>query len=122
MALFDWIRRGPRATPVPIVWTVALNGDGAELVVEDGRGMRVRVRVRGARNVRVVPLGSGSHHAGTTGWQVALARADGDLLVGKPLDDWQSARELARLVCERTALPLDELSERLFSRVGQPLR
>ena len=69
--------------------------------------------------MRVVPLTGGNHHIQTSGWQVALGRADGDLLLGKPLADWQTARELARLVCERTELPLDELTERMFSRVGQ---
>jgi hypothetical protein len=68
-----------------------------------------------------VPLTGGDHHVGsrTAGWQVALARAEGDVLLGKPLADWQAARELARLVCERTRLPLDEMTERMFSRVGQ---
>ena len=59
---------------------------------------------------------------GSGGWQVALGRSDGDVLLGKPLADWQTARELARLVCEQTELPLDELTQRMFSRVGQYTR
>lgn len=120
MPLFDWLRRGPRTVAPPIAWTVTRSGD--ELTVADGRGAVVKVSVRAARTVRIVPLGSGSHHGGTSGWQVALARTDGDMLIGKPLAEWQSARELARLVCDRTELPLDELTERLFSQVGQPPR
>jgi hypothetical protein len=72
----------------------------------------------GARSVRVVPLTSGDHHSAGRGWQVALARPDGDVLLGGALPNWQSARELARQVCERTELPLDPLTEKLFSRVG----
>ncbi|HEX8966376.1 MAG TPA: hypothetical protein VF937_00755, partial [Chloroflexota bacterium] len=53
------------------------------------------------------------------GWQIALARADGDVLLGQPLSGWQTARELADQVCQATGLPLDELSQRLFSHVGQ---
>jgi len=67
--------------------------------------------------VRVVPLSAGSHHVQASGWQVALARGDGDVLLGPPLASWQSARELARQVCSATRLPMDELTERLFSRV-----
>jgi hypothetical protein len=47
------------------------------------------------------------------------ANPHGDVLVGKPQSDWRPARELARLVCEQAGLPLDELTEKLFSRVGQ---
>jgi len=50
---------------------------------------------------------------------VALAHPGGDVLLGKPMADWRPARELARLVCARTELPLDELTQKMFSRVGQ---
>jgi hypothetical protein len=94
--------------------------EGGDLVAEDGRGGVSRAPLAGARTVRVVPLMGGNHHTGAgAGWQVALARADGDLLLGKPMPDWQSARELARLVCATASLPLDELTEKMFSRVGQ---
>jgi hypothetical protein len=70
--------------------------------------------------VRIVPVGGGgSHHAAARGWQVTLGQSDGDVLLGTPLAEWQSARELARQVCEATQLPLDELTQRLFSRVGE---
>ena len=49
---------------------------------------------------------------------MTLACAEGDVLLGKPLADWRAARELARLVCDKAALPLDDLTQRLFSRVG----
>lgn len=73
------------------------------------------------RAVRIVPLTGGDHHMqqGRGGWQVALQRPDGDVLVGSPLQDWRAARELAQRVCEAAGLPLDELTERMFSRVGQ---
>ena len=73
----------------------------------------------GAQSVRVVPLTAGNHHSGTSGWQVALAHAEGDVLLGKPFADWQTARDVARQVCDRSGLPLHELTERMFSRVGQ---
>jgi hypothetical protein len=41
------------------------------------------------------------------------------VLMGNPLSDWQSARDLAFQVCEKAELPLDELTQRMFSRVGQ---
>ena len=89
-------------------------------MAEDGRGAINRVPLAGARTVRVVPLTGGDHHAGPgAGWQVALSRADGDVLLGKPMPDWQSARELASIVCDTARLPLDELTEKMFSRVGQ---
>ena len=94
--------------------------DAGEVVAEDGRGGAFRAALAGARSVRIVPLLGGDHHARAgAGWQVALARADGDVLLGKPMPDWQSARELARLVCNTASLPLDELTEKMFSRVGQ---
>ena len=121
VGLFDWIgqrRRGTRAADSPrLAWHVYR--DGGDVVAEDGRGAINRVPLAGARAVRVVPLTGGDHHAGPgAGWQVTLARAEGDVLLGKPLADWRAARELARLLCEKTALPLDELTQRLFSRVG----
>jgi hypothetical protein len=35
------------------------------------------------------------------------------------MQDWRPARDLARQVCEAAELPLHELTERMFSRVGQ---
>jgi hypothetical protein len=100
------------------VWNVYR--EAGDVVAEDGRGATYRVPLTGARSVRVVPLTGGDHHAGSRGgWQVALARADGDVLVGTPLSDWRPARDLARLLCDKTELPLDELTEAMFSRVGQ---
>lgn len=69
--------------------------------------------------MRIVPLTGGNHHANSGGWQVALGRADGDVLLGTPLPDWQVAHALARQVCTATELPLDELTRRMFSKVGQ---
>jgi hypothetical protein len=116
--LFDWMRR-PRPGPDQdgVTWDVRLDGD--LLLIESSRGETVfHASTAGARCVRVVPLSRGSHHVGASGWQVALGRGDGDVLVGKPLSSWQRARDLARAVAEKTALPMDELTERLFSRVG----
>jgi hypothetical protein len=68
----------------------------------------------------VVPLTGGQRHTDLrSGWQVALARVDGDVLVGKPMADWRSARDLANAICDKAGLPLDELTEKMFSRVGQ---
>jgi hypothetical protein len=121
VGVFDWIRgrRGSRPADSPrVVWHVYT--DGGEVVAEDGHGVANRAPTAGVRSVRVVPLTGGDHHARAgAGWQVALARADGDVLLGKPMPDWESARELARLVCETSGLPLDELTEKMFSRVGQ---
>jgi hypothetical protein len=116
--LFDWsgwTRR--RQPPQPIAWQVHRDGDN--VVAEDGRGGVFRAALGGARSVRIVPLSAGSHHAATSGWQVALAHADGDALLGTAVADWRSARDLAQLVCERTGLDLDEMTQRMFSRVGQ---
>ena len=67
-----------------------------------------------------MPLTGGNQHAHIgSGWQVALARPDGDVVLGKPMSDWRLARDLAQLVCEQTELPLDELTQKMFSRVGQ---
>ena len=120
MGLFDWLKRGGSREPAaPIVWQVSREGD--ELTVEDGRGKRVTVSMGGARFVRVVPLTGGQAHvaAQSAGWQVALSRSEGDMLVGAPMPDWRNARELARVLCERSGLPLDETTEKMFSRVGQ---
>jgi hypothetical protein len=72
------------------------------------------------RSVRIVPLAGGNHHRDSRGgWQVALSRTEGDVLIGKPFGDWRTARQLAQLLCETSELPLDELTEKMFSRVGQ---
>jgi hypothetical protein len=121
VGILDWLRRRPgqQAAPQAPAWHVYV--DGADLVAEDNRGHVHRATLTGARNVRVVPLSGGNAHvvAQTRGWQVALARPDGDVLVGSASPDWREARDLARQVCDKTELPLDELTEKLFSRVGQ---
>jgi len=122
VGLFDWIgrRRGgrPGQTDQAAAWHVYL--EGGEVVAEDGRGAAHRAPLGGARSVRVVPLTGGDHHPRSgAGWQVTLARAHGDVLLGKPMSDWQAARDLAQRVCQTAELPLDELTEKLFSRVGQ---
>jgi len=119
VGLFDWLGRGRRGQPVaPITWHVYR--DGADIVVEDGRGWSTRVPRGGARSVRVVPLAGGNHHRESRGgWQVALSRSEGDVLVGNPFGDWRTARQLAQLLCDTSELPLDELTEKMFSRVGQ---
>ncbi len=119
MALFDWIRR-PRSGPGQddAAWEVRIDGD--LLLIESSRGETiVHASTAGARSVRVVPLSRGSHHVSASGWQVALARGDGDVLLGPPLPTWQRARDVAREVADKTSLPMDELTERLFSRVGR---
>ena len=115
--LFDWFRCSP--PPVaPDGWRVRVEDDS--LVIENQRGdVFAHTALRGARSVRVVPLTGGTHHASASGWQIALRCADGDVLVGQPLGDWQIARDLARQVCQETRLPMDELTEALFSRVGK---
>ena len=116
--LFDWMRR-PRPDPDQddATWEVRVDGD--LLLIESSRGDIVfHASIAGARCVRVVPLSRGSHHVSASGWQVALARGDGDILLGKPLSSWQRARDLARTVSEKAGLPMDELTERLFSRIG----
>jgi hypothetical protein len=119
VGLLDWLGRRRQSASVPVVeWHVYR--EAGEIVAEDGRGASVRVPLSAARSVRIVPLTGGNHHpASRAGWQVTLSRADGDVLVGKPLADWRSARQLAHLVCETSGLPLDELTEKMFSRVGQ---
>jgi len=129
--VFDWLKRrrppgqekpGETAPETGPVWHVYL--DAGTVVAEDGRSGTRRAPLAGADRVRVVPLTGGNHHAGAQsgGWQVTLASAEGDVLLGAPLRDWQTARELARLICEKTELPLDELTQRMFSRVGQYIR
>jgi len=120
---FDWFKkrgRDERQDAGPVAWHVYL--EAGNVVADDGRGNVLRAARIGTRNVRIVPLTGGNHHVQSGGWQVALGRSDGDVLLGKPLADWQTARELARLVCEQTELPLDELTQRMFSRVGQYTR
>ncbi len=122
MGLFDWLDPGHwrrREDSTPVVWQVVRDGD--QLTVEDGRGASHRASMSGARFVRVVPLTGVQSHvvAQTRGWQVALSRPEGDVLVGVPMADWRAAWDLARLLCERTELPLDETTEKMFSRVGQ---
>lgn len=118
VALFDWIRR-PRSGPGQDDATWEVRVDGRLLLIESSRGETVfHASTAGARSVRVVPLTRGSHHVSASGWQVALARGDGDVLLGPPLASWQRARDVAHAVSEKTSIPMDELTERLFSRVG----
>jgi hypothetical protein len=112
-----WLRRGQQPAEPPPAWQVRT--ESGEVVAEDGRGKVYRVAFGGARAVRVVPLTGGNVHHHGPGWQVALQRDDGDVLVGPSLGDWRVARDLARQVCTATELPLDELTERLFSQVGR---
>jgi hypothetical protein len=53
------------------------------------------------------------------GYQVALSHSAGDAPIGKPIQDWRVARDLAQRVCASADLELDEMTERMFSRVGQ---
>ena len=115
MGLFDWLKRTP---PPPLVWHVYR--EGGDVVAEDGRGGSYRVPLSGARSVRIVPLTGGNPHGGSgMGYQVAIERVDGDAPIGKPTRDWRPARDLARQLCDASELPLHELTERMFSQVGQ---
>src|SRR5262245_24758784 len=119
VSLFDWIGRRSRRSPEPpAAWTVY--PDGGDIVAEDGRGGVFRASFGGARSVRIIPLTGGKQHAELRGgWQVALAHAEGDALLGKPHADWGVACELAGLVCGWAELPFVGLVVRVFSRVGQ---
>jgi hypothetical protein len=116
VAPFSW-PPGPQHDP--LTWHVVREGNA--LYVEPSRGQPIRLPLESVGAVRIVPLTSGNHHMQQTRgrWQVALQRADGDVLVGGALSDWQAARQLAQQVCDATGLSLDELSQRMFSRVGQ---
>jgi hypothetical protein len=120
VGLFDWVRGGrPRVTLETIsTWRIAR--EHGALVVDFSPDRAVRLPLEGVGAVRIVPLTGGQHHLlpTTGGWQVSLQRPDGDLLVGDPMADWRVAQALAQRVCDATGLPLDELSRRLFSRVG----
>ena len=122
MGIRDWLRLGRRAPGTepapPPTWQVYR--ESGDVVVDEGGGKSARYPMTFARSVRVVPLTGGQHHAGSGhGWQVTLSSGDGDVLVGKPLADWRQARDLAEKLCSATDLPLDELTQRLFSQVGQ---
>lgn len=113
MGLFDWLRRKP---PEPVVWHIYT--EGGDIVAFDGK-QTYRAPRSSARNVRIVPPGGHQQGAaGMVGYQVAIACVDGDVPVGKPTPDWRPARELAQKLCETGEIPLDELTERMFSRVG----
>jgi len=115
VGVFDRFKRKPESPPE---WNVYR--EGGEVVADDGRGGTYRVELRGARSVRIVPLTHGNPHSGSgMGYQVAVRLDSGDAPVGKPSMDWRAARELARRVCDIAELPLDELTERLFSQVGR---
>jgi len=94
--------------------------DEAVVVAEHERDQTfARAMLAGARSVRVVPLTRGTHHASANGWQVCLTQPDGDVLIGAPLPGWQDARDLAQRVCKASRLPMDETTQKLFSRVGR---
>jgi hypothetical protein len=119
VAPFDFLR-GSRASPRQDDGDWQVRVDGGLLLIESSHGETIfHANFEGARWVRVVPLSGGSHHVHASGWQVTLSRGEGDVLLGPPLASWQSARELARNVCGATHLPMDELTERLFSRVSE---
>jgi hypothetical protein len=92
--------------------------EGADIVADAGGGKTYRASLVGAHSVRVVPLTGANPHGPSGGYQVAMAYEDGDAPVGQPTGDWRAARELAKQLCEATELPLDEMTERMFSRVG----
>jgi len=111
---FDWLKRKP---PAPLAWHVSR--DGSDLIVDDGAGHSFRTSLARARAVRVVPLTGGNPHGGLgLGYQVAIACTDGDAAIGQPTPDWRAARSLAEQICQTGELPLDELTQKLFSRVG----
>jgi hypothetical protein len=117
VGLFDWLRRKREPAP-PLVWHVFR--DGQDIVADDGHGGSYRVALFRARGVRIVPLTGGNPHGGAgRGYQVAIQRDDGDAPVGKPMSDWRPARELAQQLCDTADLQLDELTQRMFSQVGQ---
>jgi hypothetical protein len=109
----DLLRLGRRPADVQPTWEV--HTEAGEVVVVNA----ARYPLSGVRCVRVVPLTGGQHHSGSHGWQVALHRDDGDVLVDKAMPDWRPARDLAQRLCDATQLPLDELTQRLFSQVGR---
>ncbi len=112
MGLFDRFKRSP---PAPVTWHVYI--DGADLVADNGTAT-FRVGRARARAVRIVPLTGGNPHTPGGGYQVAIACADGDAPVGSPSQDWRPARDLGQQLCTIGELQFDELTERLFSRVG----
>ena len=93
--------------------------EGSDVVADDGQGHSFRAPLGRARAVRIVPLTGGQPHGGTLGgYQVAIATADGDAAIAKPLQDWRAAHDLAQQLCGATNLPFDELTQSLFSRAG----
>ncbi len=106
------------APPDPSAWEIRHEPD--RIVVSDGR-KEYPFRRGSARAVRVVPLAAGPAHGipqGGQGWQVAVSAFEGDVLMGPPLMDWRAARDFAQRLAETTELPLDEMTERLFSQTG----
>jgi hypothetical protein len=95
--------------------------EGERIVVADGK-QEYAFSPGAARTVRVVPLGVAPGHGrpqAGRGWQVAVHHDRGDVPIGRPLADWRAARDLAHRLCAASGLSLDELTERLFSQVGQ---
>ena len=117
MGVFDWLKR--QQGPGPEAWDV--RREGAEVVVFDGK-QEQRVPTDGAQCVRVVPLAAGPGHGAPSGsgWQVAVRTRQGDLPLGRQIQDGHQARAFARRVCDASGLPLDEMSERLFSGTSHP--
>jgi hypothetical protein len=112
VGLFDRLKPKPRP---PETWHVYL--DGSDLVADNGSAS-FRVQRTRARAVRVVPLSGGNPHAPGGGYQVAIACADGDVPIGRATPDWRAAQALGRQLCDTGELQLDEVTARLFSRVG----
>jgi hypothetical protein len=104
---WPWRRGSARAEP----WQVVRDGDRVR--VSRGRDAG-EVTLAGARAVRVIPLGGANPHGGGQGWQVAVAKDDGDVPLGRPQADWREAVALARQVMAAAGLPLDDWSERLI--------
>jgi hypothetical protein len=119
MGALDWLRRLRMPPPDPSTWEV--RHEGGRIVVADGK-KEYAFSPGAARAIRVVPLGVGPGHGHSqagSGWQVAVHHDRGDVPIGRPLADWRAARDFAHRLCAASGLSVDELTERLFSRVGQ---
>ncbi len=112
---FGWFKKQPHASVDPTVWSLRREGGDVVVGIDD---KETRFSQRPARTIRLVPLGGG-HYAPNaprgSGWQVAVHRDDGDILVGPPIPDAQAAIAFARRLAETAEIRLDELSERMFA-------
>ncbi len=119
VGVFDWLRRARRPPPDPGAWDVRREGWDVVVVAE---GREYRFAPGATRSIRVVPMGAGAGHGtphGGSGWQVAAARDDGDVLLGPPVPDGRAALAFALRLSEVAGVAVDELSARLFSQVGR---